>query len=422
MHLADTGTFKNFSEFSPFLDHLESVDWRMPLAIAVSGGGDSMALLASVLKLRQQNALDASVFVLTVDHDLRRESASEAASVAGFCAQFGLNHSVLRWHGAKPSTAVAERGRMMRRDLLLAECRARGVRQLLLAHTMDDVCETLLMRVRRGGLRGHASIAPETQISRIRVLRPFLALQRKDLRNALRRSGLFWFDDPSNANMQYERPRVRRALQEMAGDGFPMDRVAAYAAVMGRWRAVMAQQIASVLATNCERVGADVQLRAGPLRSLPQIIAVETLRELVRFVGGDAYMIAFDQAKTTVHKLLTSDSDAKAFSSGRCVLTPGKNGVWRISRARRELPIISVTAGQSVVWDGRFAVELDEAAQCSAEILPPIDKSVSDMPVVLPEMVPYTISFRPRALNGPIAGFDKPIFQALEGLLVEKSG
>ncbi|MEH6727819.1 MAG: tRNA lysidine(34) synthetase TilS [Hyphomicrobiales bacterium] len=398
------------------------MDWRKPVAIAVSGGGDSMVLLASVLQLRQQETLDTPVFVLTVDHDMRRESAGEAASVAGFCAQFGVTHSVLMWRGVKPSTAVAERGRMMRRDLLLAECRARGVRQLLLAHTMDDVCETLLMRVRRGGLRGHASIAPETEISGIQVLRPFLTLQRTDLRNALRRSGLFWFDDPSNANMQYERPRVRRALQDMVRDGFPLDRIAAYATVMGRWRAVIAQRIASVIATDCELVGADVHLRAGALRSIPRIIAVETLRELVRFVGGDAYMIAFDQANTTVHKLLNSDGDAKAFSSGRCVLTPCKNDVWRISRAERELPVVSVEAGQSVVWDGRFAVEVDEAAQCSVEIGQPIDKSVSDMPVVLPETVPHSINFRPRVLNGPIAAFDKPIFQALEGLLVGKIG
>lgn len=126
-----------------------------------------------------------------------------------------------------------------------------------------------------------------------------------------------------------------------------------------------------------------------------KIIAVETLRELVRFVGGDAYMIDFDQAKAAAHQLVACDADAKAFSSGRCVLAPGKDDVWRISRAQRDLPITPVGAGQSVLWDGRFAVELDDAAQCSAEISQSIDKSVSGMPVVLPETVPHTISFRP---------------------------
>lgn len=417
MHLTDNLADRLFSEFSPFLPHLKSVDWRSPVAIAVSGGGDSMALLASVLQLRQRDGLTAPLHVLTVDHGLRRGSAGEAAFVADFCMQHRVHHAVLTWSGAKPLSAVAERARMMRRDFLLEASRARGVKQLLLGHTLDDVAETLLMRVRRGGLRGHAGIAPVTHYPGLRVLRPFLSLRRDHLRMALRRSGIRWIDDPTNENVQYERPRARQKLQDMDSGEFKTERVAAYASLMGRWRAVMAQHIAIVIDAGCKRVGADVQVRADVLGPIPHIIAVETLRELVRFVGGDAYMVDFSQAKDAVRRLTAEDGDGKAFSTGRCVLSPGNGDTWMISRALRDLPVASIEAGQSVPWDGRFIVKLAVEASGQGEIRPAIDGPDQGSPVVQPEALPHKITFRPRVLDGPVASFDAPIFKSLEGLL-----
>lgn len=417
MHLTDSLPSRLFSEFSPFLPHLKPVDCCSPVAIAVSGGGDSMALLASVLQLRQRDALTAPLHVLTVDHSLRSASASEAAFVADFCNLHDVHHAVLTWSGAKPSSAVAERARMKRRDLLLEACRARGVRQLLLGHTLDDVAETLLMRVRRGGLRGHAGIAPETHYPGLRVLRPFLSLRRDHLRIALRRSGIRWIDDPTNENVQFERPRARQKLQDMDLGDFKTERVAAYAALMGRWRAVMARHIATVIDASCTGVGADVQVRADLLGPIPYVIAVETVRELVRFVGGDAYMVDFPQAKEAVRRLTAEDGDRKAFSTGRCVLSPGNGDIWTISRALRDLPVTSVEAGQSVPWDGRFIVQLAVEASGQGEIRPAIGGPVQGRPIVQPEALRHKITFRPRVLDGPVASFDEPIFKSLEGLL-----
>lgn len=417
MHLTDSLPSRLFSEFSPFVPHLKPVDWCSPVAIAVSGGGDSMALLASVLQLRQRDALTAPLHVLTVDHGLRSGSASEAAFVADFCNSHDVHHAVLTWSGAKPSSAVAERARMKRRDLLLEACRARGVRQLLLGHTLDDVAETLLMRVRRGGLRGHAGIAPETHYPGLRVLRPFLSLRRDDLRIALRRSGIAWIDDPTNENVLYERPRARQKLQDMDLGDFKTERVAAYASLMGRWRAVMARHIATVIDASCTRIGADVQVRADLLGPVPYIIAVETVRELVRFVGGDAYMVDFPQAKEAVRRLTAEDGGGKTFSSGRCVLSAGSGDIWTISRALRDLPVTPIEAGQSVLWDGRFIVQLAMEASGQGEIRPAIGGPVQGSPVVLPEALPHEIAFRPRVLDGPVASFDQPIFESLEALL-----
>lgn len=404
------------SHFSEFVPYLEPLDWRQRAAVAVSGGGDSMALLASLLEARRRQAVSLRLQVLTVDHKLRPESAGETAVVARFCAQHDADHTILTWTGDKPSSRIAERARVIRRDLLLAECRKQGIPQLLLAHTMDDVAETLLMRVRRGGLRGHASIAPETRISRIRVLRPFLPLRRNALRKALVKGGIDWVEDPSNSNLRYERPRVRRNLQALEGRGFGTDRIAAYASLMGRWRAVMARHIAAAIAAGCRQDGPELHLQSQSLRGIPRLIAVETLRELIRFSGGDAYMIDFAQAAAAVEKILDATGDAKTFSAGRCVLSCAEDGVWTLSRALRDLPAIPIAAGQTLCWDGRFVIELPETAAGPGEIRPH-----GSLPVMHPADLPHAIRFRPRVLDGPIASFDAPVFAALSALLPSNS-
>lgn len=379
-----------------------------------------MALLACALLKRRQDALTAPLCVLTVDHGLRSGSAQEAASVKRFCDEHGVEHATLTWTGQKPGSAVAERARLMRRDLMVEECKRRGVQQLLLAHTMDDVAETLLMRVRRGGVRGHAGIAPNTQIAGINILRPFLSLYRQDLRSALGRSKINWIDDPTNENMEYERPRVRRTLRQMDRGNFPTVKIAAYAALMGRWRIAMGQQIASVIEAGCRLTGCAVELQEDALRSIPPMIAIETVRELVRFVGGDSYMIDFSQAREAVRRIDQDESERKAFSAGRCVLSPKKNNIWVISRAQRDLPIVSIAVGQSITWDGRFKVQIGPSPEYSYGVTAMVRGAANGEPIVLPPPSSHSIAFRPRVLDGPRSSFDKSIFAALEALLTSE--
>ena len=412
MHLREQIPDTFLSVFSDFVPCLAPVDWGQRVAVAVSGGGDSMALLASVLEARRVNAVSQPLQVLTVDHKLRAASADEADMVASFCAQHNADHTILPWTGDRPASGIAERARIIRRDLLLAECRRQGIRQLLLAHTMDDVAETLLMRVRRGGLRGHASIAAQTNYSQISVLRPFLSLRRDVLRKALVDASIPWAEDPSNSNLRFERPRVRRTLQTLDEGNFTTERIAAYATIMGRWRAMMARQIAATIESGCRLDGAELQLQSRSLRAIPRLIAVETLRELVRFTAGDAYMIDFAQATEAVDRILNVTGNATTFSAGRCVVSRGPDGVWTLSRALRDLPTLSIAAGQTICWDGRFVIELSDTADGPGEIRPH-----GTVPVIHPEHLPYAVNFRPRVLDGPVACTDEPVFAALSALV-----
>lgn len=181
------------------------------LAVAVSGGGDSLALA-----LLAAEALPGSVVGVTVDHGLRPDSAAEAERVGAWLADRAIPHAILRWEGEKPAANLQAEARAARYWLLDDWCAANGVPAVLTAHHRDDVAETLLMRLERGsGLAGLAAIAPTRQLpGGTWLLRPLLDVNRRQLQLALEARGQAWIEDPSNRNERFARARVRRWISE----------------------------------------------------------------------------------------------------------------------------------------------------------------------------------------------------------------
>lgn len=181
------------------------------LALAVSGGSDSLAMLHLAMLERPASCL----VVLTVDHGLRDASRAEAEHVAQLCAVRGIEHHILTWTGDKPSTGIQAKARAARYDLMTIWCASHGVATLLTAHTMDDQAETVVMRSRRTqSLKSLAGIWPESRWNGIRIIRPLLKERRTGLREMLRAAGVTWSDDPSNDNPKFERVRIRADMAD----------------------------------------------------------------------------------------------------------------------------------------------------------------------------------------------------------------
>ena len=157
------------AEFAALLDPLGPFEPAPLLAVGVSGGADSLALV--LLADRWARARRGSVLALTVDHALRDGSAAEAAQVGHWLAARGIAHEVLRWDGPKPATAIQETARAARYRLLGQRCAGTGILHLLLAHHRDDQAETVLLRRAQGsgrdGLAGMAAIRETDQLCRL---------------------------------------------------------------------------------------------------------------------------------------------------------------------------------------------------------------------------------------------------------------
>jgi tRNA(Ile)-lysidine synthase len=197
--------------FRSDLDSLTSPKAR--LGIAVSGGPDSLALLLLAVAARP-----GLVEAATVDHALRPESSEESATVARLCVQLDVPHAVLpiAW-SAKPTTAIQERAREERYALLAGWARERGLEAIATAHHADDQAETVLMRLNRGaGVRGLAGMRPSSVVpgSDVTLIRPLLCWRRSELAQVCAAAGLQPIADPSNADQQFERVRIRRQLAD----------------------------------------------------------------------------------------------------------------------------------------------------------------------------------------------------------------
>lgn len=171
--------------------------------VAVSGGADSVALLAALVEVRAE--LGVTLFAAHLDHGLRGvESAADRAHVEALAARLAVPLTVESVRLA-PGNVEAE-ARRARYEFLARAAAARGATKIATAHTVDDQAETVLLRVVRGaGRRGLGGIRPR----RGAIIRPLLLCDRVQVRQYLVARGLAWRRDRSNFDYALTRTRVR---------------------------------------------------------------------------------------------------------------------------------------------------------------------------------------------------------------------
>ena len=325
------------------------------VAVALSGGGDSMALL--VLAERWARARGGRVTAFTVDHGLRDGSGEEARRVAAWARGLGVGHAVLTWSGDKPETGIQDAARQARYRLLDEACRAHGILHLLVAHSRDDQAETLLLRLGRGsGPDGLAAMSAVRELGACRILRPLLDVARGELRTFLGTAGVDWLEDPSNRDARFARPRLRRRLADDAG--LDPAALAESARRYGLVRAVLERDTDVLLAHHCRLDAAGfATLRRGGIAAAPQDLAQRALGRVVAAVGGLVYPPRRRRLERLLGDLATSAE--VSVTLGRChvVATADRIGVYREPR-NAPLPLAHVPGAQCL-WDRRFQVIFD---------------------------------------------------------------
>ncbi|BCB18525.1 tRNA lysidine(34) synthetase TilS [Bosea sp. ANAM02] len=303
------------------------------LLVAVSGGPDSVALLALLADwARMPNR--PSLHAATVDHGLRPESAEEAAAVAAICAKLGVGHATLRWEGLKPASRVQAEARRARYALLANEARRLGGATLVTAHTLDDQAETLLMRLAHGsGPSGLAGMRARSEVNGITLVRPLLGLSKARLVATAEARGLPFIHDPSNGDRRFERVRWREAMPVLAEQGLTAERLGHLAERMARLNEAAAHRAGIVLAEVLlphGTVDSGLRLRLSALLSEPEEIVLRVLSQALDAVvpGSEGYgrlerleacggvLIAAARTGSTLRRTLAG-----------CILSLGRDGV-----------------------------------------------------------------------------------------------
>jgi tRNA(Ile)-lysidine synthase len=311
-------------EFARLIAPLGPFEPRPHLAVAVSGGPDSMAL--ALLAAGWARAARGRVTVLTVDHGLRRESAAEARQVARWLRARSIAYRTLRWRGPKPDANLAAKARAARYRLLTGWCRANGVLHLLVAHQLEDQAETVLLRLARGsGIVGLAGMAPVAELADVRLLRPLLDVPRDRLRATLEAAGQAWVEDPTNLDTAYARVRARNALAEATG--VSPRAIADTAARLRRSRAALERSRARFLARHAWIHPAGfARLDAAALQTVPLEIALRSLATLLRCIGGADYPPRFERLER-LYREIVAGTMPKSRTLGGCLIVRERAGL-----------------------------------------------------------------------------------------------
>jgi len=193
--------------------------------VAVSGGGDSSALLVALASIAGEFGL--ALRAAHLHHGLRGlEADRDLEFVRSLCARLGVPLLHARRDARRLLAARGWSGedglRRLRRGFLAAAARRAGATAIATAHTADDQLETLLLRLARGaGLRGLGAMRERSG----RWIKPLLGATRAEVEADLRRAGIEWREDASNATRDHARNRVRHdvvpALLAAAGGSRP---------------------------------------------------------------------------------------------------------------------------------------------------------------------------------------------------------
>jgi tRNA(Ile)-lysidine synthase len=279
------------------------------IIIAVSGGGDSMALLDLYRLARTQNANLPEPCVVTVDHGLRSGFAGEAQLVETYCVKHNIAWLLVAWAGEKPKTGIMAAARLARYRLLADAAAAFGAGMVLTGHNHNDQIETTIMRASRGAGQMYGTIPMDGDVlfeRRVLISRPLLSKTRAELRAHLMAAKIAFADDPTNNDLRFERIKVR--AHSLNADVPPIN-------ANPKARRELAADAAAFVLANVTREDGRVVILAGHDHS--QDAKVFALRYLAASLGGFIYP-ASNRIGEELAALLACGQNGTGFSAQRC--------------------------------------------------------------------------------------------------------
>jgi tRNA(Ile)-lysidine synthase len=331
------------------LGQLLGPDFPSEIGLAVSGGGDSMAMLHLVAGWARAWGIGARV--VTVDHGLRAESAAEAALVADEARGLGLRHDTLRWDGWDGRGNLPDAARQARLDLIGGwRC---SLRHVLFAHTMDDQAETFLMRLRRGsGVEGLGAMAARREVpGGWQVVRPMLGMRRAELRHFLTVLRIPYVDDPTNDDASYDRVKMRGLLDGLEAEGLGRDTLTRTATRMRRAAEALGRRAHDVAVALTRVDHGDVVIGRDGFAGIEADTQLRIVAAAMQFVASAPYRPRAEALEAALERALAGGS----VTLMGCRIEPERADM----RVFREYAAVAGTegiAGDGRLWDGRWVI------------------------------------------------------------------
>jgi len=341
MGLLETGrVFHSFDTLFSFANQ--------DLAVAVSGGSDSMGLLLLLSEWCKVNNLNLRV--VSVNHQLRQEARKECEFVAQVANGLGWTHQTLYWKSDGSRGNLSLKAREGRYRTMSEWCLKNGIDDVFLGHTLNDQAESVLMELKRkAGVDGLSAMPKTLRRFGVTWIRPILDYSRVEIQEYLRANKQEWIFDPSNEDCRRTRIQFRNLMPELEKVGITSESLARVASNLQKTRQVVqyiirekAKEIVSV-----SEVGE--YMLNGDYWELPEEIREKLLARIIQFLSGDHYR----PRQSAVNNCLVRTRSVNSSTIGNFVVQKGNNNCVRIfgdSRKRTD------TVDSNQLWNNRWRV------------------------------------------------------------------
>ena len=348
----------SLGEFTSSLASIAQFESSPFLAVAVSGGPDSLAL--AILADSWARERGGEICALTVDHRLRPESGDEIRRLGAWLSARAIRHEILVWTGEKPRTGIQEAARFARYRLLGGWCRDHACLHLLTGHHRDDQIETHLIRRRaHSGPDGLAGMSAIRELADCRLLRPLLGVARDRLVAFLEAERQPFVSDPSNLDLAFERSRLRQ------GDGAPageagVSRLLGEIQAFGRRRAAHEHALNALLARYVSLHPVGFALLDPAMISESSSELVERLVSAVTAAIGGA---SYPPRRERIARLREALGGAarRGHTLGGCRFIRWRERILVTRELARAAPPLRLRQGERMIWDRRFEVMTPQA-------------------------------------------------------------
>ena len=292
-----------------FVDFMEKYRGQK-LAVAVSGGVDSVALLNWLAELQMD------IVCLHVNHCLRPSAETEAEYVQTLCKKLNVPCHVFNWCDNKPKNGIEDAARIARYKFMTDFCHKNGINYIITAHQADDQIETFLMNLGRGsGVYGLGAMRPASMMNGITILRPLLNVFRHELQDYCDQNSIKYFKDEMNEDPHYTRVKIRQnrhAVQSALG--ISDERILLAVQNLGRVRESLEQNVSelvkNVVFDNYALFDETFLFDLGP------DIRLKFLGTVIQHIGGDRYLVRLNSLMRALDNL----RDDCKFTIGHCTI------------------------------------------------------------------------------------------------------
>lgn len=338
MNLNAIFEYSNFSEIKTVI-------------IGVSGGSDSLTLFLSFVEYcKTLNIAPPKIIVVTIDHKLRNESASEAIFVKNICTKYNIEHHIVEWNGKTALNNLAQAARLARYKILYDIAKNYHKSIIMVGHNLNDRIETYIMRKKRNSFRGLSSIAKISLLfNKIYLWRPLLDVSKMEIQNYLLKNKHNWIEDPTNLNLKYERAATRHALGFLSSEQ------------LQNWKNILINSENERLNFNNKVIKILKNLNIIFQGECLQITITHTynsseflfsLALLSSIMGGVDYIAGAKQI-VLIEALLSKDKGK--INICRSILEKNNNIIY-IWRENRNINPIICEANSTIIWDNRYKI------------------------------------------------------------------